>query len=74
MSMREAAAGRMRGILGYTDEELVSIDIIDDPRSGIVHGLSTRVVQERMVKLQVWYDNEAGYSKRLLDLISSLPL
>jgi glyceraldehyde 3-phosphate dehydrogenase/glyceraldehyde-3-phosphate dehydrogenase (NAD(P)) len=72
--MAEAAAGGMRGILGYTDEPLVSIDIIDDPHSGIVHGLSTRVVQKRMLKLQVWYDNEAGYSKRLLDLISGLPL
>ncbi|HFQ81487.1 MAG TPA: type I glyceraldehyde-3-phosphate dehydrogenase [Desulfobacterales bacterium] len=72
--MAEAATGRMRGILGYTDEPLVSIDIIDDQHSGIVHGLSTRVVQNRMLKLQVWYDNEAGYAKRLLDLVNCLPL
>ena len=72
--MKEAAECQMQGILGYTDEELVSIDIIDDPRSGIVNGPSTRVVQNRLVKLQVWYDNEAGYSRRLLDLICCLPL
>ena len=64
----------MHGILDYTDEELVSIDIIDDPHSGIVHGLSTQVVQNRLVKLQVWYDNEFGYSRRLIDLVGCLPL
>jgi glyceraldehyde 3-phosphate dehydrogenase len=64
----------MKGILGYTEEELVSADIIDDPHSGIVHALSTIVVQESMVKIQVWYDNEFGYSKRLLDLVEKLPL
>jgi glyceraldehyde 3-phosphate dehydrogenase len=64
----------MRGILGYTEEELVSADIIGDPHSGIVHALSTTVVQGRMVKVQVWYDNEYGYSRRLLDTIKRLPV
>jgi glyceraldehyde-3-phosphate dehydrogenase/erythrose-4-phosphate dehydrogenase len=64
----------MKGILGYTEEELVSADIIDDPHSGIVHALSTIVVQESMVKIQVWYDNEFAYSKRLLDIVEKLPL
>ena len=57
-----------------TEEELVSADIIGDPRSGIVHALSTRVVQGSMVKVQVWYDNEFGYSRRLLDAIERLAL
>lgn len=67
-----AAEGPLEGILGYTEEELVSADILGDPRSGIVHGLSTRVVQESMVKVQVWYDNEFGYSRRLLDVVMRL--
>jgi glyceraldehyde-3-phosphate dehydrogenase type I len=73
-ALKAASEGPMKGILGYTEEELVSADIIDDPHSGIVHALSTIVVQESMVKIQVWYDNEFGYSKRLLDLVEKLPL
>lgn len=73
-AFRVASEGPMNGILGYTEEELVSADIIDDPHSGIVHALSTVVVQESMVKIQVWYDNEFGYSRRLLDTIALLPV
>ena len=69
---RAASEGPLVGILGYSEDELVSSDIIDDPRSGIVHALSTRVVQEKMVKVQVWYDNEFGYSRRLLDVAALL--
>ncbi len=71
---KAAAEGPLQGILGYTEEELVSADIIGDPRSGIVHALSTRVVQGSMVKVQVWYDNEFGYSRRLLDATERLAL
>jgi glyceraldehyde-3-phosphate dehydrogenase type I len=73
-ALKAASEGPMKGILGYTEEELVSADIIDDPHSGIVHALSTIVVQESMVKIQVWYDNEFAYSKRLLDMVEKLPL
>jgi glyceraldehyde-3-phosphate dehydrogenase type I len=73
-AFKTASEGAMRGILGYTEEELVSADIIDDLHSGIVHGLSTIVVQDTMVKVQVWYDNEFGYSRRLLDTIALLPV
>ncbi len=73
-AFKSASEGPMKGILGYTEEELVSADIIDDPHSGIVHALSTVVVQESMVKIQVWYDNEFGYSRRLLDTIVFLPV
>jgi glyceraldehyde 3-phosphate dehydrogenase (phosphorylating) len=69
-----ASEGAMKGILGYTEEELVSADIIDDLHSGIVHALSTVVVQDTMVKVQVWYDNEFGYSRRLLDTVAQLPV
>jgi glyceraldehyde-3-phosphate dehydrogenase type I len=73
-AFKAASEGPMKGILGYTEEELVSADIIDDPHSGIVHALSTIVVQNSMVKIQVWYDNEFGYSRRLLDTIALLPV
>jgi len=73
-AFKAASEGPMKGILGYTEEELVSADIIDDPHSGIVHALSTVVVQDSMVKIQVWYDNEFGYSRRLLDTIALLPV
>jgi glyceraldehyde-3-phosphate dehydrogenase type I len=73
-AFKAASEGPMKGILGYTEEELVSADIIDDPHSGIVHALSTIVVQESMVKIQVWYDNEFGYSRRLIDTIALLPV
>jgi glyceraldehyde 3-phosphate dehydrogenase/glyceraldehyde-3-phosphate dehydrogenase (NAD(P)) len=73
-AFKEAAEGPMKGILGYTEEELVSADIIDDLHSGVVHGLSTMVVQGSMAKVQVWYDNEMGYSKRLLDVVERLRL
>jgi glyceraldehyde-3-phosphate dehydrogenase type I len=73
-ALKAAAEGSLMGILGYTEEDLVSADIIGDTHSGIVHALSTQVVQGSMVKLQVWYDNEFGYSRRLLDIIERLDL
>jgi glyceraldehyde-3-phosphate dehydrogenase type I len=73
-AFKTAAKGPLNGILGYTEEELVSADIIGDTHSGIVHALSTQVVQGSMVKVQVWYDNEFGYSKRLLDVVERLAL
>jgi glyceraldehyde 3-phosphate dehydrogenase len=73
-AFKKASDGQLKGILGYTEDELVSADIIGDTHSGIVHALSTQVVQGTMVKLQVWYDNEFGYSRRLLDVIERLDL
>jgi glyceraldehyde 3-phosphate dehydrogenase len=58
----------MTGILGYTDEPLVSSDFRHDPRSSVVDGLSTMVIGESMVKVIAWYDNEWGYSCRVADL------
>lgn len=71
--LKAAADGKMRGILAYSEEELVSSDIIGDPHSGIVHGLSTRS-QGNLAKVQVWYDNEYGYACRCLDLLERLLL
>ena len=58
----------MRGILGYTEEPLVSSDFRGDPRSAIVDADSTMVMGENMVKVIAWYDNEWGYSCRIADL------
>ena len=58
----------MAGILGYEDRPLVSADFVNDSRSGIVDGPSTMVVDDRMVKILVWYDNEYGYAFRMADL------
>ena len=74
-AFKEAAeSGPLVGILGYSEEDLVSSDIIGDTRSSIVHAQSTRVVADRMVKVQCWYDNEFGYSRRLLDAALRLPV
>lgn len=73
-AFRNAAENELDGILTYSDEELVSSDIIGDPHSAIIHGLSTRVVQNHFVKVQAWYDNEFGYACRCLDLLERLPL
>jgi glyceraldehyde 3-phosphate dehydrogenase len=64
----EAAAGPMTGILAYTEEPLVSMDLKGDPHSAIVSGLDTLVVGGTMVKVIAWYDNEWGYACRVGDL------
>ena len=63
-----AASGPLQGILGYSDEPLVSSDYQGDPRSSIIDGLSTLVIGGNMVKILAWYDNEWGFSNRLVDL------
>jgi glyceraldehyde 3-phosphate dehydrogenase len=67
-ALKEAAEGELKGILGYNDEPLVSVDYVGDPNSSIVDGLSTMVVADRTVKIFAWYDNEWGYSMRCVDL------
>jgi glyceraldehyde 3-phosphate dehydrogenase len=63
-----AAAGPLAGILGFEERPLVSADYVNDPRSGIVDGPSTMVIDDRMVKVLVWYDNEFGYAHRMAEL------
>jgi glyceraldehyde 3-phosphate dehydrogenase len=67
-ALREAAEGPMKGLLGYTEEELVSMDFKGDERSSIVDADSTMVTGENLVKVVAWYDNEWGYSCRVADL------
>ncbi len=63
-----ASSGPMQGLLGFTTEELVSMDFKGDERSSIVDGASTMVVGENLLKVVAWYDNEWGYSCRVADL------
>jgi glyceraldehyde-3-phosphate dehydrogenase type I len=65
--LKEASEGEMKGILGYSEEPLVSSDYVGDKRSSIVDALSTMTI-DNMVKIVSWYDNEWGYSERVLDL------
>jgi glyceraldehyde 3-phosphate dehydrogenase len=71
-AFREAASKSLRGILGYTNEPLVSIDFKGDPRSSIVDALSTMAIGDDMVKVISWYDNEWGYACRTADLCAFL--
>ncbi|SFH56994.1 glyceraldehyde-3-phosphate dehydrogenase (NAD+) [Tindallia magadiensis] len=68
--LMEAANGSMKGILGYSDVPLVSIDYKKDKRSSIVDGLSTMMNGPKLVKVVSWYDNEWGYSERLIDFLA----
>ena len=68
-AFRSAAAGKLKGILGVTDEPLVSVDFTGDSRSSIVDAAGTSVIDGRMVKVLSWYDNEWGYSARVVDLV-----
>ncbi|HET8776056.1 MAG TPA: type I glyceraldehyde-3-phosphate dehydrogenase [Candidatus Limnocylindria bacterium] len=67
-ALRAAADGPMKGLLGYTTEELVSMDFKGDDRSSIVDAASTMATGDRMLKIIAWYDNEWGYSCRVADL------
>jgi glyceraldehyde 3-phosphate dehydrogenase len=66
--LKEAAGSCMKGIIGYCDEPLVSIDFVGNSHSAIVDAFSTMVVKDRTVKILAWYDNEWGYSCRVIDL------
>ncbi len=71
-ALLDVAAGRMKGVLRVTDEALVSRDIIGDPHSSIVDSGSTLLLQDNVVKIVSWYDNEWGYSARMLDIAALL--
>ena len=68
----EAAAGPLKGILGYEERPLVSADYTNDTRSGIIDAPSTMVVDGRMLKVLAWYDNEYGYAFRLAELAAKV--
>jgi glyceraldehyde 3-phosphate dehydrogenase len=68
-ALKAAAEGPLKGIMQYTDEELVSADFLHNPHSSIVDGPLTKTIGDRMLKVFSWYDNEWGFSMRLRDLI-----
>jgi glyceraldehyde 3-phosphate dehydrogenase len=70
-AFKEAANGKMKGVLEYTEDEIVSSDVIKNPNSSIVDGLSTQVLGNT-VKVLSWYDNEYGYSCRMIDVLRLL--
>jgi glyceraldehyde 3-phosphate dehydrogenase len=67
-ALQKAAAGELKGILGYSEEPLVSVDFNGSILSSIVDALCTTVIEGRMVKVLAWYDNEMGYSARMVDV------
>jgi len=71
-AFRAAADGSMKPILEYSAEPLVSVDIIGNPHSAVFDSLSTMVLDNRLVKVFAWYDNEWGYSNRLVDMVRTM--
>ncbi len=71
-AMKKYSEGPMKGVLGYTEDPIVSADIVGDPRSSIFDAQSTMVMAGHMVKVVSWYDNEWGYSMRVVDLAERL--
>jgi glyceraldehyde 3-phosphate dehydrogenase len=71
-AMKAAAEGPLQGILEYCDDPIVSVDIIDNPASSISDAQATSVMDGNFVKVLSWYDNEWGYSNRVVDLIPKL--
>ena len=68
-AMKEAAKGAMKGVLAYEEDPIVSSDIIGHPASSIFDSLATMVIGDNQVKVVSWYDNEWGYSSRVVELM-----
>jgi len=71
VALKSAAIGPMKGVMEYSEEPLVSVDVIGNPHSSIVDGLST-MANGNLVKIVSWYDNEYGYSNRVVDLVEKI--
>ena len=71
-AMKEASEGELKGILGYTDEDVVSSDFLGDPRTSIFDAKAGIALTDTFVKVVSWYDNEMGYSNKVLDLIEHM--
>lgn len=72
VAMKQAAEGALKGILEYTEDPIVSCDVIGNPHSSIFDALSTMVMAGNMVKVVSWYDNEWGYSCRVVDVLAKM--
>ena len=70
--LREASEGEMRGVLGFTEDPIVSADVIGDRHSSIVDAKAGIALSSNFMKLVSWYDNEMGYANRVLDLIAHM--
>lgn len=70
--MKAAAEGELKGILGYTEDEVVSSDFIGDSRTSIFDAKAGISLNDNFVKIVAWYDNEWGYSSKLLDLVAHM--
>jgi glyceraldehyde 3-phosphate dehydrogenase len=70
--LKKASEGDLKGILAYTEDPIVSVDIVHNPASSIVDALSTTVMDGNLLKLIAWYDNEWGYSCRCIDLMKKM--
>jgi glyceraldehyde 3-phosphate dehydrogenase len=71
-AMKAAAAGPMKGVLGYTDEEVVSSDFVSDPHSSIFDAKAGIQLNDRFFKIVAWYDNEYGYASRCVDMLAMM--
>jgi len=69
---KDASENELKGILGYEERPLVSIDYVNDPRSSIIDALSTMVINGTQVKIYAWYDNEWGYVNRMMELTANV--
>lgn len=71
-AMKEASEGELKGILGYNDEPLVSVDYVHDPHSSIFAAEQTDLMDGNLVRIMAWYDNEWGFSHRMLDTAAEM--
>ena len=71
-ALKAAAEGELKGILAYTEDPVVSTDMLHNPNSSIVDAQMTKVLASDLVKVLAWYDNEWGYSCRVVDLVKFL--
>ncbi len=71
-AMKKAAEGPLKGILEYTEDPIVSMDIVGNPHCCVFDALSTSVMSGNMLKILGWYDNEWGYSCRCIDLMKKM--
>ncbi|MPM63031.1 Glyceraldehyde-3-phosphate dehydrogenase A [bioreactor metagenome] len=69
-AMKEASEGELKGILGYTEDAVVSSDFLGDPRTSIFDAKAGIALTDTFVKVVSWYDNEIGYSNKVLDLVA----
>ena len=68
-AMKKASEGELKGVLGYTEDAVVSSDFLDDPRTSIFDAEAGVYLTDKFVKVVSWYDNEFGYSHKVIDLI-----